>query len=71
MPHQEFAGAAWSPWTVANRETLENVQGRAIKMVSGLSSTQYEDRLKELRMVTLQEKTPTGLGPSVQAAARP
>ena len=35
-PHLEFAITAWSPWTQADIQTLEKVQQRAIKMVSGL-----------------------------------
>ncbi len=56
LPHLEFAIAAWSPWTVADKETLERVQQRAVKMVAGLTATEYEDRLAELDMVTLEER---------------
>ena len=45
-PHLEFAGQEWAPWTVADKEVLENVQKRAIRMVSGLKSADYEERLK-------------------------
>ncbi len=55
-PHLEFACPAWSPWTETDKETLEKVQKRAIKMVSGLSGSSYEDRLAELGMVTLAER---------------
>jgi hypothetical protein len=34
-PHLEFATAAWSPWTTADRDCLEKVQRRAVAMVSG------------------------------------
>ncbi len=56
LPHLEFAGAAWSPWTAADKDVLENVQRRAIKMVAGLATNRYEDRLAELGMVTLEER---------------
>jgi hypothetical protein len=55
-PHLEFATAAWSPWTAADKECLEKVQKRAVKMVSGLKSTEYEEKLKELGMTTLEER---------------
>ena len=55
-PHLEFAGQAWSPWTEADRTVLERVQQRAIRMVSGLESQEYEARLKELGMTTLVER---------------
>ena len=35
-PHLEFAVQSWSPWTAADKEVLEKVQKRAIRMVSGL-----------------------------------
>ena len=56
LPHLEFAAAAWSPWTEADRETLEKVQMKAIKMVSGLNGRTYEERLAELGMVSLTER---------------
>ena len=56
LPHLEFAGTAWSPWTAADKETLEKVQRRAVKMVAGLAATDYEARLAELGMVTLEER---------------
>ena len=44
------------PWTVADREVLEQVQKRAIRMVSGLRGREYEDRLAELGLTTLEER---------------
>ena len=41
-PHLEFAGQAWAPWTTADKAVLENLQKRAICMVSGLGSAEYE-----------------------------
>ena len=55
-PHLEFAGQAWAPWTAADKDILENVQRRAIRMVSGLKSASYEERLQELNMTTLEER---------------
>ena len=55
-PHLEFAGQAWAPWTAADKDLLENVQRRAVRMVSGLKSANYEDRLRELNITTLEEK---------------
>jgi hypothetical protein len=55
-PHLEFAVQAWAPWTAGDVECLEKVQKKAVKMVSGLAGTTYEDRLKELKMPTLSER---------------
>ncbi len=55
-PHLEFAVQAWSPWTEADKECLEKVQKRAVKMVSGVKATDYESRLRELGHLTLEER---------------
>jgi ribonuclease P/MRP protein subunit RPP40 len=54
--HLEFAVPAWSPWTKADSEVLEKVQRRAVGMVTGLNSKDYEDRLKELGMSSLSQR---------------
>jgi Reverse transcriptase (RNA-dependent DNA polymerase)/Endonuclease-reverse transcriptase len=55
-PHLEFAVQAWSPWQQADKDTLENVQRKAIGMVSGLQGRTYEERLRELGLTTLEER---------------
>jgi Reverse transcriptase (RNA-dependent DNA polymerase)/Endonuclease-reverse transcriptase len=55
-PHLEFAVQAWSPWLQADKELLESVQRRAVGMVSGLQSRDYEGRLRELKLTTLEER---------------
>ena len=41
---------------MADKDILENVQRRAVRMVSGLKSAEYKERLKELDITTLEEK---------------
>jgi ribonuclease P/MRP protein subunit RPP40 len=55
-PHLDFAVQAWSPWTEADKECLEKVQKRAVKMVSGVQAKDYESRLRELGHLTLEER---------------
>jgi len=55
-PHLEFSTQAWSPWTEADKACLEKVQQRAVKQISGLTSTDYEERLAELGLPTLEER---------------
>jgi hypothetical protein len=55
-PHLDFAVQAWSPWLLADITVLEKVQQKAVKMVSGLRSHDYTERLKELRLTTLTER---------------
>jgi ribonuclease P/MRP protein subunit RPP40 len=63
-PHLDFAVPAWSSWLKGDIETLEKVQEKAVKMVAGLQSRDYEDRCRELGLDTLEkrrEKQETGL----------
>ena len=55
-PHLEFAVAAWSPWNQADIEDLERVQKRAVKAISGLRGTTYEEKLAELGMPSLEAR---------------
>ena len=55
-PHLEFATAAWSPWTEGDKAVLEDVQRKAVRMVSGLSGTTYEEKLAEINLSTLEER---------------
>ena len=55
-PHLEFAVPAWSPWSASDRQVLEKVQKRAIKMVSGLTANTYEGRLAELGLLSLEAR---------------
>ena len=47
-PHLEFSTQAWAPWTEADKKVLERMQMKAMAMVSGLVSREYEARLAEL-----------------------
>ena len=58
--HMEFAMQAWSPWTQADRDLLESVQQRAVRMVSGLTGKTYLDRLKEVGLTTLEARRNRG-----------
>ncbi len=52
----EFATQPWAPWTAADKECLERVQKRAVKMVLGLREKEYELQLKVLGITTLEER---------------
>lgn len=59
-PHLEYAVQAWSPWTEEDINLLESVQKRAVKMTSGLKSQDYEGKLRELNLTTLQDRRRRG-----------
>ena len=54
-PHLEFASPAWSPWNEQDKETVEKVQKRAVKMMSGIDPTlTYEEKCKAIGLETLE-----------------
>ena len=48
----QYAVSAWAPWYETDKECLEKVQRRAVRMISGLKATSYEEKLKELGIST-------------------
>ena len=58
-PHLQYCSSAWSPYTVADKDLLESVQRRAVKMISNLSGT-YEEKLAALGLPTLEESRKRG-----------
>ena len=58
--HLEFAVAVWSPWTAADTSSLERVQQKAVKAISGLKAGTYEERLAELGLPSLMDRRSQG-----------
>ena len=54
--HLEFSSSVWCPWNQTDIDMLENVQKQAVRMVSGLQATSYEERLKEIGLWTLEKR---------------
>jgi ribonuclease P/MRP protein subunit RPP40 len=54
--HLVFGSPAWSPWQEGDKECLEKVQRRAVGMIAGLKSRDYNERLKELGLTTMEER---------------
>ena len=55
-PHLEFSTVTWNPWTAADVEILEQVQKRAVNSICGLNSSNYADKLKELKITSLEDR---------------
>ena len=59
-PHLEYCVQAWSPYQRADMEKLEKVQKRAVNMVAGLRSRNYEEKLKEVGLTSLEDRRSRG-----------
>ena len=59
-PHLEYAVASWCPWLQADKVMLEKVQRRALNMVSNFKAKNYEDKLREAGMITLEQRRERG-----------
>jgi len=54
--HLEFASPAWNPWQNGDIEVLEKVQKKAVSLISGLKGETYEAKLKELNLMSLENR---------------
>ena len=55
-PHLQYCIQAWNPYLKRDIDTLEKVQRRATKMVSGSENVTFKERLKLLKLTTLKTR---------------
>ena len=59
-PKLEHAVAAWLPWLEGDKEELEKVQRRLVRMISVKRGDTYEERLKSVGLTSLSERRQRG-----------
>ena len=59
-PHLEYAISMWNPSTRTNINLIEKVQRRATKLVKSIKKETYEDRLKSLGLMNLEDRRMRG-----------
>ena len=59
-PLLEYAAVVWSPHTKKNIRKLERVQRAATKMAPELRDLEYEERLREMGLTTLENRRERG-----------
>ena len=59
-PQIEYAAVVWSPHLQKDIKRIERLQRTATKLVPELRDLQYEERLKEMGLPTLQERRERG-----------
>ncbi len=59
-PRLEYAAVVWSPHTKKDIRKLERIQRTATRMVPELRDLDYEDRLREMGLLTLEERRERG-----------
>ena len=55
-PHLDYAIPVWRPYLKKDITLLENVQRRMTKLIPNLRHKTYEERLKELKLMTLEQR---------------
>ena len=53
-PHLEYSSPNWSPSNIGDQKFIENMQRRATKLISSISELPFPQRLKRLRLPSLQ-----------------
>ena len=53
-PILEFGSPVWNSWLKADKDCIELVQIKAVNAISGLKGKSYEEKLKEINLMSLK-----------------
>jgi len=56
MPVLPCCTAAWSPYYLKDKQLIERIQRRFIKMIPEFKGLEHEDGLRKLKLNTLEER---------------
>ena len=59
LPHIEYGLSVWNPYLQKDVKTLEAIQRRFTRLVSGMQNLSYEERLSKLGLPTLEARRKT------------
>jgi hypothetical protein len=59
-PHLEYAASVWNPYNQLHINKIERVQFRATRLVPSLKTLEYDQRLAELGLTTLEDRRTRG-----------
>ena len=59
LPRLEYGCQLWSPTSVNQINAIENIQRKFTKHITGMHSLPYENRLKNLKLYSLQSRRDT------------
>ena len=59
-PHLEYASSVWNPYRKGDVDAVERIQRRASKLAPSLKSLDYDERLRRLRLTSLELRRTRG-----------
>ena len=59
-PHLEYGNAIWGPCYIGDLKLVEGVQRRATKLIPNLYDKPYQERLRELRLPSMEYRRKRG-----------
>ena len=59
-PHLEYGNVVWGPFFKGDQKDVEKIQRRASKLIKGIKEMSYEERLRHLKLPSMQHRRRRG-----------